>query len=59
METERYEITPIGWVRSSLTERTNAPRQGREGAPAADAQPFAQDPASADQRPRPERASEL
>jgi tRNA-Thr(GGU) m(6)t(6)A37 methyltransferase TsaA len=35
METERYEIRPIGWIRSSLTERTNAPRQGREGAPAA------------------------
>jgi tRNA-Thr(GGU) m(6)t(6)A37 methyltransferase TsaA len=35
METERYDIRPIGWVRSSLTERSKAPRQGREGAPAA------------------------
>jgi tRNA-Thr(GGU) m(6)t(6)A37 methyltransferase TsaA len=30
---DAYSIVPIGWVRSTLKERTNAPRQGREGAP--------------------------
>ena len=28
-----FELRPIGVVRSSLTARTNAPRQGYEGAP--------------------------
>jgi tRNA-Thr(GGU) m(6)t(6)A37 methyltransferase TsaA len=31
----RYEIMPIGWVESPLTERAQAPRQGDEGAPPA------------------------
>lgn len=31
----RYELRPIGWVASSLTDRDAAPRQGDEGAPAA------------------------
>ncbi|HLL21618.1 MAG TPA: tRNA (N6-threonylcarbamoyladenosine(37)-N6)-methyltransferase TrmO [Kofleriaceae bacterium] len=30
-----FELHPIGTVRSSITERANAPRQGAEGAPAA------------------------
>jgi tRNA-Thr(GGU) m(6)t(6)A37 methyltransferase TsaA len=30
-----YEIVPIGWVESPLTERAQAPRQGGEGAPPA------------------------
>jgi len=30
-----YGITPVGYVRSSLTNRKNAPRQGSEGAPEA------------------------
>jgi tRNA-Thr(GGU) m(6)t(6)A37 methyltransferase TsaA len=29
------ELEPIGWVRSPLTERDQAPRQGDEGAPEA------------------------
>jgi tRNA-Thr(GGU) m(6)t(6)A37 methyltransferase TsaA len=29
----RFELTPIGRVRSSLVERAHAPRQGNEGAP--------------------------
>ena len=32
---ERYEVTPIGHVRSPLAERSQAPRQGDEGAPSA------------------------
>jgi tRNA-Thr(GGU) m(6)t(6)A37 methyltransferase TsaA len=32
---ERYEVTPIGWVESPLTDRAQAPRQGDEGAPEA------------------------
>jgi tRNA-Thr(GGU) m(6)t(6)A37 methyltransferase TsaA len=32
---ERYEVTPIGRVRSALAEREQAPRQGDEGAPSA------------------------
>lgn len=32
---ERYEIRPIGYVESSLTERASAPKQGFEGAPEA------------------------
>ena len=31
----RFEVEPIGWVESSLTERSQAPRQGDEGAPRA------------------------
>lgn len=31
--TTTYELVPIGVVRSSLTERDQAPRQGNEGAP--------------------------
>jgi tRNA-Thr(GGU) m(6)t(6)A37 methyltransferase TsaA len=31
----RYEIEPIGWVESPLTDRAQAPRQGDEGAPPA------------------------
>jgi tRNA-Thr(GGU) m(6)t(6)A37 methyltransferase TsaA len=31
----RYEIVPVGWVESVLTERSQAPRQGGEGAPSA------------------------
>ncbi len=32
---EDYEVRPIGWVRSTLTHRKNAPRQRYEGAPPA------------------------
>jgi tRNA-Thr(GGU) m(6)t(6)A37 methyltransferase TsaA len=28
-----FQLRPIGWVESPLTERTQAPRQGDEGAP--------------------------
>jgi tRNA-Thr(GGU) m(6)t(6)A37 methyltransferase TsaA len=28
-----YQVVPIGWVESPLTERAQAPRQGDEGAP--------------------------
>lgn len=35
MSTPAYEIVPIGWVQSPLTDRAQAPRQGDEGAPAA------------------------
>jgi len=31
-----FEISPIGWVRSALKERSGAPRQGWEGAPNAE-----------------------
>src|SRR5260370_42332674 len=31
----RYEVVPVGWVESSLTERAQAPRQGQEGAASA------------------------
>jgi tRNA-Thr(GGU) m(6)t(6)A37 methyltransferase TsaA len=30
-----YEVLPIGWVQSPLTERAQAPRQGNEGTPPA------------------------
>jgi tRNA-Thr(GGU) m(6)t(6)A37 methyltransferase TsaA len=30
-----FQVEPIGWVESPLTERAQAPRQGDEGAPAA------------------------
>jgi tRNA-Thr(GGU) m(6)t(6)A37 methyltransferase TsaA len=32
---QTYELRPIGWVRSSLTDRDAAPKQGDEGAPPA------------------------
>jgi tRNA-Thr(GGU) m(6)t(6)A37 methyltransferase TsaA len=32
---ESYQVVPIGWVESPLTERAQAPRQGDEGAPEA------------------------
>jgi tRNA-Thr(GGU) m(6)t(6)A37 methyltransferase TsaA len=32
---ERYELAPIGWVRSSLVDLAEAPHQGDEGAPEA------------------------
>ncbi len=28
-----YEVQPIGWVESPLTDRATAPKQGHEGAP--------------------------
>jgi tRNA-Thr(GGU) m(6)t(6)A37 methyltransferase TsaA len=28
-----FQVMPIGWVESPLTERSQAPRQGDEGAP--------------------------
>jgi tRNA-Thr(GGU) m(6)t(6)A37 methyltransferase TsaA len=31
----RYEVRPIGWVRSGLVRRSDAPRQAHEGAPPA------------------------
>ena len=30
-----YRLQPVGWVESPLTDRTDAPRQGDEGAPLA------------------------
>ena len=30
-----YEVVPVGWVESELTERAQAPRQGDEGGPPA------------------------
>jgi tRNA-Thr(GGU) m(6)t(6)A37 methyltransferase TsaA len=30
-----YEVRPVGWVESPLTERAQAPRQGDEGTPPA------------------------
>jgi tRNA-Thr(GGU) m(6)t(6)A37 methyltransferase TsaA len=32
---QTYELRPIGWVRSPLTDRSAAPKQGDEGAPPA------------------------
>ena len=32
---ERYEVKPVGHVSSPLTQRSQAPRQGDEGAPSA------------------------
>ena len=31
----RYEVVPVGWVKSPLTEMVRAPRQADEGAPPA------------------------
>jgi tRNA-Thr(GGU) m(6)t(6)A37 methyltransferase TsaA len=33
VNSQGYHVVPIGWVESPLTERTQAPRQGDEGAP--------------------------
>ena len=30
-----YQVAPVGWVESPLTDRAQAPRQGDEGAPTA------------------------
>ena len=35
MTKTRYEVVPVGWVESVLTDRAQAPRQGDEGAPPA------------------------
>ena len=35
MAESRYEVVPVGWVKSSLTEVARAPRQADEGAPPA------------------------
>ena len=35
MRETHYEVVPIGWVESPLTDRAQAPRQGDEGAPPA------------------------
>ena len=34
-ERSNFEVVPVGWVESPLTDRAQAPRQGDEGAPAA------------------------
>lgn len=33
MNPQGFQVVPIGWVESPLTERAQAPRQGDEGAP--------------------------
>jgi len=33
MSASGYQVVPIGWVESPLTDRAQAPRQGDEGAP--------------------------
>jgi tRNA-Thr(GGU) m(6)t(6)A37 methyltransferase TsaA len=33
MNASDYQVTPVGWVESPLTDRAQAPRQGDEGAP--------------------------
>ena len=35
MNQVRFELIPVGWVQSPLTDRASAPRQGHEGAPEA------------------------
>ena len=35
MSHQTYELWPVGWVRSPLTDRDAAPKQGDEGAPPA------------------------
>jgi tRNA-Thr(GGU) m(6)t(6)A37 methyltransferase TsaA len=35
MSNERFEVEPIGWVRSGLVDRSAAPKQADEGAPPA------------------------
>ena len=34
-EPTTYEVQPVGWVESPLTDRADAPKQGDEGAPQA------------------------
>jgi tRNA-Thr(GGU) m(6)t(6)A37 methyltransferase TsaA len=38
MATATHEVVPIGWVRSPLKRRADAPKQGHEGAPVASIQ---------------------
>jgi tRNA-Thr(GGU) m(6)t(6)A37 methyltransferase TsaA len=33
VDQRRFEVTPIGWVESPLTDLASAPKQGDEGAP--------------------------
>ena len=35
MDDPTYRLQPVGWVKSSLTDRAAAPKQGDEGAPLA------------------------
>ena len=35
MSAHGFQVVPVGWVESPLTDRAQAPRQGDEGAPAA------------------------
>jgi tRNA-Thr(GGU) m(6)t(6)A37 methyltransferase TsaA len=35
MDQTRFELIPIGWVESPLTDRASAPKQGHEGSPEA------------------------
>lgn len=35
MNEPSYELRPVGWVESPLTDRASAPKQGNEGAPEA------------------------
>jgi hypothetical protein len=35
MNQARFELMPVGWVESPLTDRASAPKQGFEGAPEA------------------------
>lgn len=35
MNEQSYQVVPVGWVESPLTDRSQAPRQGDEGAPQA------------------------
>jgi tRNA-Thr(GGU) m(6)t(6)A37 methyltransferase TsaA len=33
MDQTRFELMPVGWVESPLTDRASAPKQGHEGSP--------------------------
>ena len=35
MNQVRFELIPVGWVQSPLTDRASAPKQGHEGSPEA------------------------
>ena len=35
MDQIRFELVPVGWVESPLTDRESAPKQGHEGSPEA------------------------
>jgi tRNA-Thr(GGU) m(6)t(6)A37 methyltransferase TsaA len=35
MNQTRFELMPVGWVESPLTDRASAPKQGHEGSPEA------------------------